>query len=171
MLSGRFQSPAWVVPIILATMAAIFVIDVMTPIGVALPMLYVIAVYLAGWLPQRWALPAAGVSATMLALAGAWLSPPGGESWIVWTNRALSIITIWLAFGVSLIQHRLAVEVKHLHGLLPICASCKKIRDERGTWHSLETYLWEHSDAQLTHGLCPVCLEAYTAELQTRARS
>ncbi len=52
-------------------------------------------------------------------------------------------------------------EVKALRGLLPICAQCKKIRDDRngGTWSELETYLDSHSDATLTHGLCPDCLE------------
>lgn len=51
------------------------------------------------------------------------------------------------------------VKVKTLKGLLPICASCKKIRDDQGYWNQLETYIEEHSDALFTHGLCPKCLE------------
>lgn len=47
--------------------------------------------------------------------------------------------------------------VKTLRGLLPICASCKKIRDGRGYWNQLETYISRHSDASFTHGLCPDC--------------
>lgn len=48
-------------------------------------------------------------------------------------------------------------EVKTLHGLLPICAACKKIRDEQGAWNSLETYVESHSEAAFTHGMCPDC--------------
>ena len=47
--------------------------------------------------------------------------------------------------------------VKTLSGLLPICSSCKKIRDDKGYWNRLETYLQEHSGAKLTHGICPDC--------------
>jgi len=47
--------------------------------------------------------------------------------------------------------------VKTLTGLLPICASCKKIRDDRGYWNHVEIYIREHSDAEFTHGMCPEC--------------
>ena len=50
-------------------------------------------------------------------------------------------------------------KVKTLSGLLPICASCRKIRDERGDWHSLEIYIREHSEADFSHGICPACRE------------
>ncbi len=49
------------------------------------------------------------------------------------------------------------VHVKTLRGLLPICGSCKKIRDDRGIWNKIETYISQHSDASFTHGLCPDC--------------
>lgn len=48
-------------------------------------------------------------------------------------------------------------EVKTLSGLLPICASCKKIRDDNGYWSQIEEYIRKHSDAEFTHGLCPEC--------------
>ncbi len=47
--------------------------------------------------------------------------------------------------------------VKTLSGMLPICASCKKIRDDRGYWQQLEEYLTEHSQAEFSHGVCPPC--------------
>lgn len=50
-------------------------------------------------------------------------------------------------------------EVKALSGLLPICASCKKIRDDRGYWNQIEMYISEHSEATFSHGLCPDCAE------------
>ena len=49
--------------------------------------------------------------------------------------------------------------VKKLSGLLPICASCKKIRDDKGYWQQIEGYIREHSEAQFSHGLCPDCVK------------
>ena len=56
-------------------------------------------------------------------------------------------------------------KVKTLTGLLPICSSCKKIRDDHGYWNRLEVYLQQHSNAQLTHGICPDCAREMYAEL------
>jgi PAS domain S-box-containing protein len=50
-------------------------------------------------------------------------------------------------------------EVKKLSGLLPICCSCKKIRDAKGRWYRIEAYICAHSDAEFTHGFCPDCLK------------
>jgi AmiR/NasT family two-component response regulator len=49
-------------------------------------------------------------------------------------------------------------KVKMLSGLLPICASCKKIRDDKGYWQQVEVYIQDHSEAEFTHGFCPDCL-------------
>jgi len=58
-------------------------------------------------------------------------------------------------------------KLKILGGLLPICASCKRIRDVDGTWQQLEVYIHTHSQAQFNHGLCPTCLEQlYPPELR-----
>ncbi|HXF10709.1 MAG TPA: PAS domain S-box protein [Desulfuromonadaceae bacterium] len=54
-------------------------------------------------------------------------------------------------------------QVKTLNGLLPICASCKRIRDDRGYWQQVETYISAHTNAILTHGICPECLKQYKA--------
>ena len=50
-------------------------------------------------------------------------------------------------------------DVKTLSGLLPICASCKHIRDDKGYWHQVESYIQQHSSAVFTHGLCPKCAQ------------
>ena len=47
--------------------------------------------------------------------------------------------------------------VKTLSGLLPICASCRKIRDQQGAWHNLEIYIRNHTEADFSHGICPEC--------------
>jgi DNA-binding response OmpR family regulator len=55
--------------------------------------------------------------------------------------------------------------IKQLSGLLPICANCKKIRDEQGEWNPLEVYISEHSEADFTHGICPDCAKAFRKSL------
>jgi len=49
-------------------------------------------------------------------------------------------------------------EINTLRGFLPICANCKKIRDDRGYWTQIETYISMHSEAEFSHGLCPECV-------------
>lgn len=50
-------------------------------------------------------------------------------------------------------------KIKILSGLLPICASCKKIRDDKGYWNQIEDYIRDHSEADFSHSLCPACKE------------
>ena len=56
-------------------------------------------------------------------------------------------------------------DIKTLRGLLPICASCKKIRDDKGSWKGLERYIMDHSDAQFSHDICPDCIRRLYPEL------
>jgi AmiR/NasT family two-component response regulator len=56
-------------------------------------------------------------------------------------------------------------KVKLLSGLLPICASCKKIRDDDGYWHQVEVYVQSHSEAEFSHGLCPECVQELYPDL------
>jgi hypothetical protein len=60
-------------------------------------------------------------------------------------------------------------DVKTLSGLIPICAWCKKIRDDKGYWNLLEAYLTKHTDAKLTHGICPACVSKQEAEEEAAA--
>jgi PAS domain S-box-containing protein len=52
---------------------------------------------------------------------------------------------------------RALANVKTLRGLLPVCATCKRIRDDRGYWNKLESYITEHTMAEISHGICPEC--------------
>ena len=56
-------------------------------------------------------------------------------------------------------------QVKRLSGLLPICASCKKIRDDQGYWQDVAVYIQDHSEAELSHGLCSDCAKRLYPEL------
>ena len=63
---------------------------------------------------------------------------------------------------------RVRNELHTLHGLLPICATCKKIRNKEGVWQRLETYVSKHSRAEFTHGLCPDCARELYPEAAAR---
>ena len=65
-----------------------------------------------------------------------------------------------LASRVRELQTALA-DVRRLSGLLPICAYCKRIRDDQDYWKQIEQYVSEHTDAQFSHGICPECLETH----------
>ena len=62
------------------------------------------------------------------------------------------------------------LDVKTLKGLLPICASCKKIRDDKGYWTQLEQYVTEHSSAEFTHGICPTCIDELYPEYKDKEK-
>ncbi len=58
-------------------------------------------------------------------------------------------------------------KIKTLRGLIPICATCKKIRSDQGYWQQIEQYLAEHSEADFTHGICPECLKQVEVQVNT----
>ncbi|MCF8065851.1 MAG: DUF3365 domain-containing protein [Desulfarculaceae bacterium] len=62
-------------------------------------------------------------------------------------------------------------EVRTLSGLLPICSHCKKIRDDKGDWQRLESYIAHHSEADFSHGLCPECVAEYYPEVSKRLKA
>jgi PAS domain S-box-containing protein len=57
------------------------------------------------------------------------------------------------------------VKIKTLRGLVPICASCKKIRDDQGFWHQVEIYVRDHTEANFSHSICPACAKELYPEL------
>lgn len=86
-------------------------------------------------------------------------------------------MVVWIAFNISKLRNTVTEkeilitglqnaigEIKTLRGILPICSHCKKIRDDRGYWNQLETYIKEHSEADLSHGICPECMKKHYPE-------
>jgi PAS domain S-box-containing protein len=59
----------------------------------------------------------------------------------------------------KLLEEKQRSEIEKLRELLPICAACKKIRDDKGYWNQIELYFREHADYEFTHGLCPDCMK------------
>jgi PAS domain S-box-containing protein len=56
-------------------------------------------------------------------------------------------------------REKALLEARTLSGMLPICASCKKIRDDKGYWNQIESYVQSHSEAEFSHGICPDCMQ------------
>ena len=109
----------------------------------------------------------------------------------VWFQEDARIIKMgpktWRLFGVSMDitdrkkaeeqRERLVKElqaaltqVKQLRGMLPICANCKKIRDDGGYWNQIESYFKSHADVEFSHGLCPDCVEELYPEIADEVR-
>ena len=84
-------------------------------------------------------------------------SPRAGNTRTSWLTGAAA----WSYFSAT----QALKKVKVLSGLIPICASCKKIRDDKGYWNNLESYLKAHSDADFTHGICPECAKKWYPQI------
>ena len=68
-----------------------------------------------------------------------------------------SIIIFSLGMAVIYFTYQVFRKLRYLAGLLPICASCKKIRDDKGYWSQIESYIQNHSEAEFSHSICPEC--------------
>ncbi|MEO1085117.1 MAG: triple tyrosine motif-containing protein, partial [Acidobacteriota bacterium] len=97
--------------------------------------------------------------------------PPWWRSWwalTLYASVAALLLFAWIRTQLSRLRRATESqekELKVLRGMLPICASCKKIRDDKGEWEPLESYLDSHSEAELTHGICPQCTTQFLADL------
>jgi hypothetical protein len=120
-----------------------------------------------------------GLAELEFPLSAAW-----SANWWFWHLQRLAAYLVVLYFlfhafhriarereRLILQLHDAAAEVKQLSGLLPICAACKKIRDEKGQWKQIETYISEHSEAEFSHGLCPDCSKKAFSELSRLRRN
>lgn len=65
-------------------------------------------------------------------------------------------------------SHKMFKRITYLEGILPVCASCKQIRDESGHWHQIETYIHERSAVEFSHGICPECCKKLYPELSLK---
>jgi len=133
------------------------------------PTAYVVAVSVAAWYSGRWpaiflaiAVPVAHV---LFLLAGA--PAPGSltAAFGMTSVRGAVILVMGLWFArLSEHERELHRHVRTLEGLLPICMFCKKIRDERGEWERLETFISKRSQAKFSHGFCPACGKEHYAD-------
>ena len=139
--------------------------DYLTQPFIRFPILFLVPIALAAWYSGRWW--GIGLAVSMTVIHTYFSRAPGvAETMTVTvTNEVIRLIVLSLfAFLVdrTATQSRmLAREARVLSGLLPICSYCKRIRDQGGGWHPLELYISEHSEALLSHSLCPECTKAH----------
>jgi hypothetical protein len=148
----------------LALMIGTFLFDLLIPPGVLVPILYVIPIVIAfRAAPHRQFLTLVLLTCALTLLG--LLSASGGNPWMVYTNRALALLTIGGLYLVYRVHEQTATRLQVLHNLLPQCVSCKKVREDVGYWTRLEFYLEEHRIQQFANSLCPACEEEYKREL------
>jgi len=152
-LSSAHVAVAYIVVLV------VFILDMMLPLGIAVPCLYLLPLsFLALWSTPKQSSPAlllAGVCMVLITV-GFFLSP-FGPLWVAVVNRLCAITIIGVTTVLSLLRKRTEEQIKVLHGLLPICSYCKKIRDDEGFWQQVERYISVRSEADFSHGMCPDC--------------
>ena len=67
--------------------------------------------------------------------------------------------------NLEILVEKRTAELKRLHGLLPICGHCKKVRDDKGYWNRIEAYIEQHSEATFSHGICKECAEKHYPDI------
>lgn len=171
MLETRARSNIRITLECLLLAAGILVVDLLIPLGVADSVPYIAVVLLSLRHEQRRFTVMMAILCSALTIVGLFFSPPGGEMWKVLANRTLALFAIWVTAVLTLQRKALTekrdqairereealAQIKILQGFLPICSSCKKIRDDQGAWSQMEVYIRNHSEAQFSHGLCPDC--------------
>ncbi len=70
-----------------------------------------------------------------------------------------SVCIAFLGFHIVKYTKKMFRRMKYIEGILPVCAHCKKIRDEKGQWHEIESYISGQSEVEFSHGLCPACVK------------
>jgi hypothetical protein len=132
------------------------------------PIAFVVPVVLASWFSGRaWGLGLA----VALPLVRLHFVSLRDVPWEIEYSVVNALIRIAVFGGIALLVDRtarldreLARRVDALEGLLPICSSCKRIRDEEETWQPIESYIAARSAATFTHGYCPPCAKRYFGE-------
>jgi hypothetical protein len=149
-----------------AALAAGLVVDAHTPYGAAEWLIAVLAVSIAIVVGETSEMLLVAGAGAVCVVAGLWMSPAGPiPFWLEAANRLGGLAVIGVAVWVARRRRLAERELRILRGLLPICASCKKIRNENQQWESLERYISKRSEAQFTHSLCPVCFERYRSQI------
>ena len=140
---------------------------------VQFPISYLIPIALLSWNNGRyWGLALAIVMPLIRFYynVGPWTVP-----WTITEASINAVIRILVLSSFALLTDRTATQTRRLsrqvfllEGLLPICAYCKKIRDQNGKWQVIEKYITDRSTAKFTHGICPECQQEQFGDILTK---
>jgi hypothetical protein len=146
-----------------------FGLDVVVPLGTEVSLLYLIPLgFVALWSSPKQSSHVMVIAAICagLTLIGFFFMVPDNV-WTAVANRLFAVIVIGIMAMLSVVRKRAEDDLKVLQGLLPICAYCKKIRDDRGRWEHIERYIADRSAADFSHGMCPDCGVKHFPEIFT----
>ena len=176
----------FLVALTIMSVIGICALDMTLPPGASIVAFYVIPILISLLSAEPWLPLATTIASLSLTTLGfLFLAFDGASSWVVVTNRALALIAITVVACLALFYRRLVEEertvrsrqtadamtgFKVVRGLLPVCASCKNIRDDDGSWTYIETYLENRLDAHCTHSLCPECQKTLCDNLLKHGR-
>jgi hypothetical protein len=139
----------------------VLVIDYITGKPIQFPIAYALPVGMAAWREQK---ATAYVIAILMPLARVGFHFPWHETQslsVAVLNAPISILALilyaYLVDRIAWQTRALEKKVRVLEGILPVCASCKRIQNEKGEYEQIEKYVTEHSEASFSHGLCPEC--------------
>lgn len=102
---------------------------------------------------------AADIVAGLQAGADDYIRKPfGQDEFVARVEVGMRIVRLQTSLAERVQELEAAIaHVRQLQGILPICSSCKKVRNDRGSWQAIESYVREHSDADFSHSICPEC--------------
>ena len=162
-----------------ASIAIIGLLDWLTGLDLNFLVFYFAPVSLAAWrFGFGGSITAAVLCAVVWFEAGALAGQEySSHFYAVWNTMIRLVSFLAIGWSVSKIRRlldqehqsaealrRSLSEIKVLESFLPICAQCKKIRNQQGVWQQLEVYIGEHSNSQFSHGYCPECAKKAMAE-------
>ena len=147
-------------------------LDVLVPLGTEVSLLYLIPLgFVAMWSSPKQSTHVLVIAAVcaVLTWVGFFLTPPHAV-WSAVANRLLAVTVIGFTVMLSVLRKRAEDDLQVLHGLLPICSYCKKIRDDRGSWEQIERYITDRSDVDFSHGMCPDCGKKHFPDILSHTR-
>jgi len=172
-LLNRGIKKHYVILLSIALSLIVYFMDILTRARFGFSIFYIPSILIATWYAGRWYGLGASLAATLLwfiadLASGLPYLHPLVPYWNAGIRMGFYTMIVLLLSALKseyeqrerLIKElRTAMEnLRVLRGLLPICAWCKKIRDDSGYWKQLEQYVEEHSEAAFTHGICPECM-------------
>ena len=182
--SQRLSSPAVLWPVLLTSTAFLGWVDFITGHELHFFVFYFLPVCLAGW---RLGLTEAVIVSLLSAATWFYADFKAGHSYAshlvaVWNTLIRLSAFLFVGWAMARLSTLLAKEralseslqeslaqIRVLEGIVPICASCKKIRNETGAWEQMEAYIRDRTHAEFSHGICPACARKMLAEAGIRS--
>ena len=141
-------------------------LDYLTGPFIQFPIVYLIPILLAVWNSGiRWGI---GLSILLASIRFALTPFWPNVQWTFFETTINALIRVFVFILFTYLINKIYIEKRHLEhdlntlkGILPICAFCKKIRNDDGSWDTFEKYIASRSEASFSHGLCPDCAKKY----------